>query len=152
MGSSTRGVIFVVDDSHDLRRFVARLLTLGGHHVVQATSAPDALALLNVDPLPELVITDLMMPVMDGIEMLRAMRGNARTARIPVVIFSAWDDPQRIAAALAEGASAYWVKANIQSDEMLAEVERIIALGRAGVPEPIGHEPTPQRKADPDLV
>jgi CheY-like chemotaxis protein len=141
-----------VDDARDLRHFVARLFAHAGHRVVEADCAADALRLLAAGPLPDLVITDVMMPGMDGIEMLRAMRRDPRTAGVPVIVFSALDDARRIAAALADGATAYWVKGDVEPEQMFAEVDRVVALGRAAVPPPIGHEPAPRRAADPDRV
>jgi CheY-like chemotaxis protein len=95
--------ILLVDDMPDLRRAIARMLRLVGHRVVEAASAGEGFALMRADPLPDVAITDVMMPEMDGIEMLQAMRADPRMARVPVIMFSAVNDSRRIAAALAEG-------------------------------------------------
>ena len=81
------------------------------------------------------------------------MRRDPRTAGVPVIVFSALDDPRRIAAALAEGAAAYWGKGDVEPEQMFAEAARVIALRRAAVPAP-GRpraRPTPRARPGPGV-
>src|SRR4051794_5844760 len=112
------GTILIVDDARDLRRLLARAFAMHGYRVCEAASAAEGLALLNGGRetttaagaadgtadggLPDLVVLDFMMPEMNGVEMLRLMRASPRTARVPVIMWSAWQTPEHIAAALAE--------------------------------------------------
>jgi DNA-binding response OmpR family regulator len=147
--------LLIVDDTPALRHYLARLMRLSGYDVAEASSAAEGLSLLAEGlPLPDLVILDVMMPGRDGLAMLREMRRAAHTARVPVIMWTALDDARRIAAALADGASAYWVKGTTEIDRMLADVIRVIDAGAGAIPPGLGHDPAPvpKRDADPDLV
>src|SRR4051812_26193668 len=76
--------ILAVDDAADLRGYLVRFLKFKKYDVREAGLAAEALALLAEDPLPDLILLDVMMPGMSGPEMLAAMRRAPRTARVPV--------------------------------------------------------------------
>jgi len=81
--------ILVVDDDADIRESLAFLLEGEGYEVHTAADGRQALALLERIPCPALALVDLRMPVMDGVELIEAMRQDPRWARLPVVAFSA---------------------------------------------------------------
>ena len=84
---TARRRVLVADDNADLRAYIARLLA--DRYAVE-TVADGAAALQAVArELPDLVLTDVMMPVLDGFELLRALRADERTARVPVIMLSA---------------------------------------------------------------
>src|SRR5438477_6262061 len=99
--------VLVVDDSHDTCRLLARLLVRHGCAVACANGGEQALSYLAT-AVPSLVILDLMMPGMDGLQVLRSIRRDSRTAAVPVVLFSAVADPAVQAVALSSGATEYW--------------------------------------------
>jgi CheY-like chemotaxis protein len=66
--------VLVVDDEESVRRFVARVLDRGGHRLVQAEDGPRALAIAETEGPFDLLVTDLMMPNMNGDELARRMR------------------------------------------------------------------------------
>jgi two-component system, chemotaxis family, chemotaxis protein CheY len=77
----------VVDDEPDLRFLLRRVFERAGHDVVEA--ADGAIALESVrEKLPDLVVTDIMMPVMDGVELIRQLRSEAATLGIPILSVS----------------------------------------------------------------
>jgi CheY-like chemotaxis protein len=78
--------ILVVDDNEALRENIAEALELEGYAVRAESSASAALARLAEDPLPRVVLLDLMMPGMDGRELLARIRGDPRLEGIRVVI------------------------------------------------------------------
>jgi diguanylate cyclase (GGDEF)-like protein/PAS domain S-box-containing protein len=80
--------ILVVDDRAVNRRFLATLLSYAGHQVTDAADGNEALARLREDR-HDLVITDILMPNMDGIEFTRQIRADAATAHIPVIFYTA---------------------------------------------------------------
>jgi CheY-like chemotaxis protein len=88
--------ILIVEDDADLREMMAQLLTLEGFRTATATNGQDALNYLNNSQRPDLILLDLMMPVMDGWEFRRRQSADPAIARVPVVVLSAVD-PSRSA-------------------------------------------------------
>ncbi|HSI94482.1 MAG: response regulator, partial [Methylophilaceae bacterium] len=80
-------IIMVVDDSLTMRKVISRLLTREGYHPLAAKDGVDALQQLE-SVLPEVILLDIEMPRMDGFELSRAVRGNPRTAHIPLIVIS----------------------------------------------------------------
>lgn len=118
--------ILVVDDQRDTGHLLARILKYLGHDAVHVPSGADALKYVH-DSLPDAVLLDYMMPDMDGLEVLRRMKGDPRTKRLPVIMFSANNDPTIIESALKQGASDYWVKATVAMDDMKVRLDRCLA-------------------------
>jgi CheY-like chemotaxis protein len=81
--------ILVVDDSSDMRGLLREVLEMAGYDVVAAASGARALAEMN-ERLPDVVITDLLMPGMSGFTLRATMLRNPRLAAIPVIILSAY--------------------------------------------------------------
>jgi CheY-like chemotaxis protein len=76
--------ILVVDDEPDLRFILRRIFERAGHEVADASDGLQALEWVQ-GSLPELVVTDMMMPVMDGRELIRRLRADPATAQIPIL-------------------------------------------------------------------
>ena len=128
MGS--KGCILVVDDLATNRNLVARRLKQVGFEVIEAESGLEALAVIskrNVD----LILLDIMMPEMDGHEVLRIIRGTFSPAALPVIMLTAKSGREDIARALAGGANDYLVKP-IDFSVASARVEIQIARKRGG--------------------
>ena len=82
--------ILVVEDSPDCLRPLRRLLQIAGHEVACARDGVEALALIETFR-PDRLVTDLMMPGMDGVRLIEAIRGGGgRFARLPIVVYTAW--------------------------------------------------------------
>ena len=126
------GSVLVVDDNTDLSRALAKLIQRGGHEVLCADNGEDALRAVrdrhqrHGRP-PDLVILDVMMPDMDGLEVLRALRGDPNTTAVPVVVFSAVSDPAFVRHTLDKGATEYWVKASFEFNDLPARLQRYLA-------------------------
>jgi len=80
--------ILVIDDDDAVRWVLQRNLEHAGFEVVTAENGLEAIAMVDQSP-PDAIVLDLMMPVMDGFAVLRALRENRRTARIPVLVLTA---------------------------------------------------------------
>ena len=78
--------VLVVDDQPDLRQLLRVVLEMEGASVREAASGPAAVALLTGSDLPDIVVLDVQMPDMDGWTTLEAIRADARTAHIPVLL------------------------------------------------------------------
>ena len=84
--------ILVVDDDPDTRSLLRLILETAGHEVVEAAHGRAALEIIQPDPLPDVVLTDLMMPVLDGAALIGRLNSEPRTAAIPIVVVSASSD------------------------------------------------------------
>ncbi len=101
--------VLVVDDSPEVRRAVRRSLRSMGMVVELLSSGEEALSRMREAP-PDLVLTDVNMPGMDGFEVLSAIRGDARTATLPVVLMTARDDRPSMRRGMSLGADDYLTK------------------------------------------
>ena len=96
MQSPNHCPILIVEDDRDMREMMAQLLTLEGFRASTAANGRDALEYLQRGDLPDLILLDLMMPVMDGWEFRRLQREDPALANLPVIVLSALD-PSRVA-------------------------------------------------------
>jgi CheY-like chemotaxis protein len=87
-------VILVVDDQDGNREVLRVYLTWSGHVVIEASNGLDAVNIANRD-CPDLIIMDLGMPVMDGVEAVRRLREVSQTCKIPIVAYTAFDTADR---------------------------------------------------------
>ena len=101
--------ILVVDDDRDIVRFVELNLSLEGFEVQVAFDGAQALALATASP-PDLILLDVMMPVVDGVEVVRRLRAQASTASVPVVMLTAKSLSADKVVGLTAGADDYIVK------------------------------------------
>ncbi|MEG4217130.1 PAS domain-containing protein [Microcoleus sp. Pol14C6] len=119
--------ILLADDNADMRDYIRRLLS--GSYVVQTVAdGVAALTALKKNP-PDLVLTDVMMPGMDGFELLRSLRSNPATQDIPIILLSARAGEESRIEGLAAGADDYLIKP-FSARELLARVEASLKLAR----------------------
>jgi CheY-like chemotaxis protein len=85
--------VLVVDDDDDIREVIAEILRAEGYDVVCASNGAQALEELHKERHPDLVLLDLMMPIMSGWEVLEEIQAEEGLARIPVVVVSAMSAP-----------------------------------------------------------
>jgi len=120
--------ILVVDDDSTSRRLMSHILNREGYDVATASDGVEALELMADDP-AEILITDRMMPNMDGVELLKAVRQSPIYGHIPVIIVTANSDARDQPEAEAAGATAFLTKP-VGSTELLATVQRALLLGQ----------------------
>ena len=94
--------VLIVEDDEDLREMMAQILTLEGFETATATNGRDALEYLRRSDAPQLILLDLMMPVMDGWEFQRERSRDPILADVPVVVLSAMDETRAAGAATHE--------------------------------------------------
>ncbi len=116
--------ILVVDDAEGVRTYLADLLELRGYQVDTAVDGRSALALLEAGAAPDLVLLDVMMPGIDGIETLRRMQ--EAHPEVPVVMLSVVGKAESIVAAMRAGAADYLNKP-FEEDEFEAVLSRVIS-------------------------
>jgi DNA-binding response OmpR family regulator len=115
--------ILVVDDDPDLVELVKRWLGREGHQVTHVATGQAALDALAADPLPDLVLLDVMLPRIDGFSILKRLRAEERTRRLPVVIVSSFTRDQDVARGMELGADDYIVKP-LMEFHFLERIER----------------------------
>ena len=118
--------ILLVEDDKDILDFNKLLLAESGYHVLTATNGNEAATLLQ-DTLPDLVITDVMMPEKDGLTLLKEIRANEATSHLPVIMLSARASAQAKIEGVAQGAQVYLSKP-FQPDELVALVRSQLML------------------------
>jgi CheY-like chemotaxis protein len=88
--------ILIVEDDADLREMMAQLLSLEGFQAATVANGKEAFQYLFVSECPEVILLDLMMPVMDGWEFRRRQRADPALSEVPVIVLSAIDQPRAI--------------------------------------------------------
>ena len=81
--------ILIVEDNHDIRDLMEILLRQGGYNVFLAENGKKAIEILENIHVPDLILLDIEMPVMSGLDFLKATKSNPKFAGIPVIILSA---------------------------------------------------------------
>jgi len=120
--------ILLIEDDIQIREPLVQILELEQHEVVSAENGKDAFKILQ-NFLPDLIITDILMPEMDGYEVLMKMRKTAQFKNVPVLVASAMAAPYQITTAKTFGADGYLTKP-FSSTELFLEIDRIMALNQ----------------------
>ncbi len=127
--------ILVVDDNEALLRSVARLLRMEEYGVLLATGGEEALALLEqADTLPDLIVSDIAMPGMDGFDFYRQVRQRPGWLRVPFIFLTARDQMEDLETGYSLGADDYLIKP-LDQDRLLLIIRSKIARARAWMRE-----------------
>ena len=121
--------VLIVDDNADMCRVLARLVRASGHAADVALGGQEAIDYLQ-SHLPDVVILDVMMPRIDGLDVLRHVRRDVRTSRVPVIMFTAAGEGELRESALRQGANAYLVKGTLDVRQLNDQLATYI--GHAG--------------------
>lgn len=116
--------LLVVDDEPNLLRAVAACLKAGGYDVSTARSGREALLKL-AGAVPDLIVSDIRMPGIDGYQLARQLRGSPRTALVPVVFLTAKDETADRIEGFRAGVDAYLTKP-FEPEELIAVVNGIL--------------------------
>ncbi|MCC7374002.1 MAG: response regulator [Verrucomicrobiales bacterium] len=128
--------VLIVDDREDARYLLQSILSSRGFWVLSSRNGVEALE-VAAQQVPDLVISDLLMPVMDGYTFLQRWRSEERTASVPFVVYTAtYTDPRDEALAMSLGASGFLVKP-AEPEVLLAAIDHALARpNSAGPPNP----------------
>ena len=127
-GDGERARVLIADDNADMREYLTNLLKNSGYDVGEVVDGEEALKAIRTE-IPDLVISDVMMPGMDGLQLVAALRAESRTAAIPLLLLSARAGQEASIEGLQAGADDYLVKP-FAAAELLARVRANIELAR----------------------
>jgi two-component system chemotaxis response regulator CheY len=116
--------ILTVDDAATMRRMVSFTLKGAGHETLEAQDGSNALTLLKARPV-DLVITDINMPNMDGIELIRQLRALPTFTKVPILLLTTESDPVKKAEGRAAGATG-WIVKPFSQEQLLAVVNKLL--------------------------
>lgn len=126
------GTILLVEDSKFLQIATERILSKAGYKVISAGDGDEALALAG-SSIPNLIVLDMLLPKLSGLEVLRSLKKNDLTAHIPVVVLSSLsqNNGPRL---MEEGADAFFEKGSLLEDPTRLLEAITAALPRTPVP------------------
>jgi CheY-like chemotaxis protein len=122
--------ILLAEDDRFLRKAAETTLKQQGYTVITAADGEEALRLARSEPL-DLILLDLIMPKLNGFQVLNALKRDAPTAQIPVIILSNLGQDRDVQQAMEVGATAYFIKADLSLQALVQRVEEALAAGGA---------------------
>jgi len=123
--------VLLAEDDRFLRKAAGAMLRRQGFMVLTAEDGEEALRVARAE-IPDLILLDLIMPKIQGFEVLKALKDDPNTSTIPVIILSNLGQESDSKAAREMGALDYWVKANLALEELVRRVDEMFAEGFVG--------------------
>lgn len=124
----TKKTIMVVDDNADIITIVKTILEGNGYEVICASSGPELFTHLDKRK-PDLIVLDIMMPQMDGLEVLTRLKGAADTASIPVILLTAKVQYEDVLGGYKLGAD-YYITKPFTSSQLLNGINLLLGGGK----------------------
>jgi two-component system phosphate regulon response regulator PhoB len=121
--------VLVVDDEKDIRELLTYNLSRNGYHVTEAATGEDALREARLHP-PDLVVLDLMLPGVDGLEVCKRLKNDKKTAQVPVLMLTAKGEEADVVVGLELGADDYITKP-FSPRVLLARIKAVLRRGEA---------------------
>ncbi|OGC98044.1 hypothetical protein A2634_02660 [Candidatus Amesbacteria bacterium RIFCSPHIGHO2_01_FULL_48_32] len=122
MDKPLRSILIIEDDPY-VRRFYQRLFTLYDYHIDIAEDGPTGLAKAKENK-PRLILLDILMPKMSGLDVLKALKADPETKNIEVIMLTNVSSDETIKAAASLGAGGFLIKSNTSEQELLAEINK----------------------------
>src|SRR5438445_2271807 len=129
--STRRPIVLVVDDFADNREMYSEYLSFAGYEVIEARNGKEAIDAAQ-ERLPDIIIMDLSLPVMDGWEATRRLKASDRTRGIPVVALTGHALAGHSKGAKEAGCDSFLAKPCLP-DQLVAEIKRMLESGRANI-------------------
>lgn len=107
--TSTPKTVLIIEDEEDAAELFAEMMRVSGFRVLKTSNSAPAIAMMSAER-PDVIILDIMMPEVSGLDLLRQMRRDPKLAGIPVVVVSARSMPADIRSGMEAGASTYLTK------------------------------------------
>lgn len=119
-------LVLIVEDDPETRNFYTEALVRGGFETTQAHNGHQALAKAFTTPYPDLILTDIAVPGLDGIELCRRLRADERTRGIPVLAITGYEDRHYPDRAIGAGANQVLIKP-CDSELLVNEARRLLS-------------------------
>lgn len=118
-------VILAVEDEDPLRMVLRDVLTVEGYRILEAKNGIEGLEVALREH-PDLILLDILMPKMDGLEMLKKLREDEWGRKVPVIVLTNLSDNEDIAKAVEEDVFEYFVKTDIKINEVITRIREKI--------------------------
>jgi len=141
--------VLIVEDTELLRRMYADRLSLDGYRVLTASDGLEALSVLRGET-PDLILLDLIMPKMSGLEVLERVQSDSRLQRIPVLILSNLGDDSDIRRGIEMGAEDYLIKNDARPADISARIGLMLRSADAAPEATVYRLALRDREADAD--
>jgi len=120
-----RNTVLLVEDSKVVQQMYRNKLTFEHFNVLTADNGMEAIKILSKEK-PDIILLDLMMPVMDGYKVLQVIKTEPKLSDIPVLVFSAKGQPEEVEKALNLGAAGFIVKATTKPNEVVEHIRKVL--------------------------
>lgn len=121
-----RNKILLVEDSKVIQQMYKNKLTIEQFNVITADNGMEAIKILSQEK-PDIILLDLMMPIMDGYKVLQVIKTDPRLSNIPVLVFSAKGQAEEVEKSLNLGAAGYIVKATTKPNEVIEQIRKVLS-------------------------
>jgi two-component system chemotaxis sensor kinase CheA len=118
--------ILIVDDSITTRTLEKNILEAAGYTVQLAIDGHEALSAIATGGMPDLIVSDIVMPRIDGFELTRRIKDDPNTANLPVILVTSLSSSEDKAQGIEAGADAYIVKSSFDQNNLLETIEQLI--------------------------
>lgn len=133
------GPLLVVEDIPNILELLEVTLRFKGYPVISATNGQDALEMVEQEH-PALIITDILMPRLDGFAMVQRLRTNPKTSSIPIIFLSAtYVTPEDKAFAMSLGAARFLEKP-VDTEDFLLTIAEVLTTGPSDLPQPMDQQ------------
>jgi CheY-like chemotaxis protein len=122
----TEKTVLIVEDEEDAAELFAEMMRISGFRVLKTSKSTTALSIMTADK-PDVVLLDIMMPEISGLDILRQMRRDPNLANIPVIVLTAKSMPSDIKNGMEAGASTYLTKP-VGFNDLKETVEQALGL------------------------
>jgi len=119
----SKATVLIIDDDADLLDELTEMLTCGGYNVLPCSNAVDAVRLAGASA-PDVILVDVLMPELNGLQVIEKIKGSKGTARIPIVLTSGYCEESEGRKLARVNGLAGFVKKPMNPLEVIAEIER----------------------------
>ena len=121
----SKATILLVEDELPFRLIYRDALSMYGYNVVEAENGEEALKLIEQSP-PDLLLLDLVLPMVSGFDILKSLKSSDKTKYIPVIVYSVLNDKTSIDRAMELGADDFAIKGSTPAADVLEKVRKLL--------------------------